>query len=263
MSLNFNKDGKRVAVVNGGKYNKKMVYISSEADSGDEDSDNDNKISKTFTSIKLNRDGKFQQTPDNHTEREIIYITGPSGSGKSTYTKNYIQQYKKLYPKNKIYIFSALDSDESIDELGGNRVIIDDTLITDPIDIDEFKDSVVVFDDIDVISNKKVRDAVYSLLNQVLEIGRHHKISCCITNHLPTAGKDTRRILNEAHSVIYFPHSGSMKSLNYLLTDYLGLDKTDIKKIKHSKSRWCCVFKNYPQVIMTERNMYLLSNDDD
>jgi hypothetical protein len=57
--------------------------------------------------------------------------------------------------------------------------------------VEELKDSVTIFDDIDVISNKRIRDAVYNILNQVLEIGRHFKITCIVTNHLPTNGKDT------------------------------------------------------------------------
>ena len=68
-----------------------------------------------------------------------------------------------------------------------------------------------IFDDIDVISDKKIREAVYDILNQVLEIGRRYKIHCVVTNHLPANGKDTRRILNEAHTVTYFPHSSSGK----------------------------------------------------
>ena len=110
----------------------------------------------------------------------------------------------------------------------------------DPIEVG-FKDSVVIFDDIDVISDKKIRDAVYNILNKVLEIGRHFKITALVMNHLPTNGKDTRRILNEAHQVIYFPHSASGR-IKYLLIDYLGLDKKMIQYFRKQNSRWCCIF---------------------
>jgi hypothetical protein len=57
----------------------------------------------------------------------------------------------------------------------------------DPIPIKEFcVISVIIFDDIDVLNDKRIRDGVYSLLNQVLEIGRHFNISCLMTNHLPS-----------------------------------------------------------------------------
>ncbi|MFM7987297.1 MAG: hypothetical protein ACKPKO_49085, partial [Candidatus Fonsibacter sp.] len=91
------------------------------------------------------------------------------------------------------------------------RIKLDDSLHTDPIKVEEFRESACIFDDIDVISDKKIREAVYSIRNQVLEIGRHFNIHCIVTNHLPTSGKDTRRILNEAHTVTYFPHSAGGK----------------------------------------------------
>ena len=85
-------------------------------------------------------------------------------------------------------------------------------------------DSVRISDDIDVISDRKIREDAYNVLNKVLEIGRYFKISAFCTNHRPTNGKDTRRILNEAQQVVYFHHSASGR-IKYLLTVYLGLDK--------------------------------------
>jgi hypothetical protein len=256
MSLNFDKVGRQLAKIDGGKFSGKVVSVYA---NGAED---DN-ITKQFNSLKLAEGCRFQQVPDCDKEREILYITGPSGSGKSTYTANYIKQYKKCFKDNEIYVFSALTDDESLDAIKPKRVIIDKSLVEDPIPVADFENSLVVFDDIDVISDKKVREAVYSLLNQVLEVGRHHKISCIITNHLPTAGKDTRRVLNESHSITYFPHSGSAKGIKYLLTEYIGLDKEDIKKLKRSGSRWATIYKNYPQIALTERDIYLLAETDD
>jgi hypothetical protein len=168
-----------------------------------------------------------------------------------------------MYPDNPIYCFSALKDDESLDVVKPERIMIDDTLWKSPIDVSEFKNSLVVLDDIDVISDKKQRDAVYSVMNQILEVGRHFKITCVITNHLPTAGKDTRRVLNECHSVTYFPHSGTARGIKYLLQEYLGIDKHQTKKIKGLKSRWATIFKNYPNVIMCEKDIWLSSIDDE
>jgi hypothetical protein len=36
-----------------------------------------------------------------------------------------------------------------------------------------------------------------------------------------------------------------------------------MKEIKDSKSRWATVFRNYPNVIMTEKDIWLPANDDD
>jgi Cdc6-like AAA superfamily ATPase len=254
--MNLQSIGRILCKVEGGKLNNKIVSVSTnESDDAD--------IIKKFNHLELIGTSKFQQIPDPETSRSIGFITGASGSGKSTYIKKYVKEYQKAFKKNPVYLLSALKEDESLDDIKPNRIKIDDELVSNPIDIDDFKDSMVVFDDIDVIRCKKQREAVYDILNQVLEVGRHHNISCWVANHLPTAGKDTRRILNEAHFIVYFPHAGSAKQLNYLLMEYIGMDKKEIRKIKKMKTRWCCVFKNYPQIAMTEKQICLLCNDDD
>jgi hypothetical protein len=103
---------------------------------------------------------------------------------------------------------------------------------------------------------------VYNILNQILEIGRHFKIHCIVTNHLPTNGKDTRRILNEAHTVTYFPHSAGGK-IKYLLEEYVGLDRKQIAYMKRQRSRACTIFKNYPQCYLLQNEIGLLDLDHD
>jgi len=253
MSFNFEKVGKPLGFIDGGKLNGKTVSITIP---GEEEA------VKNYTQIPL-KDGKFQQVPNPKTEREILYITGPSGSGKSTYTLNYCKQFKKTHKKSDIFLFSALKEDETLDKIKTKRMIIDDSLVSNPIDAEEFKNALVIFDDVDVISNKDHREAVYKILNQILEVGRHHKTSCIVTNHLPTGGKDTRRIINESHSVTYFPQSGSAGQMKRLLQDYLGLDNATLKSIRKMNTRWATVFKNFPMAVMTERNLFSLNPDDD
>ena len=252
MSLNLDKIGRFLCKIDGGKYNNKIVSVTATLDEKDD-------LIKPFNCLKLTDGGKFQQVPDPETERQILYITGASGSGKSTYTANYIKSYKKMFPTNPIYCFSALKDDESLDVVKPERIMIDDTLWKDPIDVSEFKDSLVVLDDIDVISDKKQREAVYNVMNQILEVGRHFRITCVITNHLSTNGKDTRRVLNEAHTITWFPFSGSNVGLKRLLEDYCGLDKKTIKYIKSLKSRWATLCKHYPNVVFTEKDIWLPS----
>ena len=111
-------------------------------------------------------------------------MTGPSVSGKSTYTRKYLEQWKKKNKDKEIYVFSSLPEDESLDDVKPQRIKLDRSIYEEPIGVEEFQDSVVIFDDIDVISDKKIRDAVYNILNKVLEIGRDFKITTLVTNHL-------------------------------------------------------------------------------
>ena len=244
--LNLNKEGTPFARIIGGKYNNTLITMSD---------------SKGFKQLKISNDAKLQLIPNPKTERAILYITGPSGSGKSTFSRKYLEQYKKTFKDNEVYLFSSLPDDESLDELELKRVRLDASIYEDPIPIKDFTNAAVIFDDIDVIADKRIREGVYSLLNQILEIGRHFKITCLVTNHLPSNRSDTRRILNERHAFIYFPRSSSSK-IKYVLTEYIGLDKKHIAKFKKMNSRWICIIKNFPGAYLSEREVGLLHPEE-
>ena len=123
---------------------------------------------------------------------------------------------RKVNKDIPVYLFSSLPDDESSDSIKPKRIILDDSWIDDPIDIEEFADTDVIFDDTDVLTNKKIREEVYKIMNQGLEIGRHYRINMVITNHLPSKRKDTRRVLYESSSFTYFPHSANQIFLRKL-----------------------------------------------
>jgi hypothetical protein len=254
--MNYENIGKVIAkVIN--KNDKKKDKIISISDKTDDLDNPLNKIvlTKSFETI--------QQIPNKQQERQILYITGASGSGKSYYTQLYCSEYKKMYPKNEIYLFSSINEDSSIDKIKGlQRFILDDNFIRENIEAEDFKDSMVIFDDTDVISNKVLKLKINSLLNALLETGRHYNTSVIYTSHIATAGIDTKRILNEAHSITIFPSSLGGRSLKYLLDNYLGFDKEQIKKVKKLDSRWTTICKTYPMVVLSEKEAYLLKNDD-
>ncbi len=97
-------------------------------------------------------------------------------------------------------MFSSLPSGESLDKAGPKRIKLHKTMHMDHVKVAELREPICIFDDVDVTSDKKIREAVYDVLDQV-EMGRHYKVHCVVTSHLPTNGKDARRILNEAHTV--------------------------------------------------------------
>lgn len=207
---------------------------------------------------------KIQHIPNKKTERQILYITGASGSGKSYYTKHYCDQYKKLFPKNDIYLVSSINEDSSIDKVKGmKRIKLSNELLTTDLQAADFKDSMVIFDDTDCITNKIMRLKVNGILNMLLETGRHTNTSVIYTSHLATNGLDTKRILNEAHSVTIFPHSLGGRSLKYLLENYFGLDRHQIKKIKTLPSRWVTLIKSFPMVVLSEKEAYVLNLPED
>ena len=210
------------------------------------------------------KDGQhFQQIPNISVERNILYITGASGSGKSYYTKNFVEQYKKIYPKREVYLFSSLSDDSSIDKIKKlRRIKLTPEFLNEDITAKDFVDSLVIFDDTDCITDKKVKLKVNGILNSLLETGRHFNASVIYTSHSACNGADTKKILNECHSITIFPHGLGGRSLKYLLEQYLGLDKAQIARVKHLNSRWVTIIKSYPMVVLSEKESYVLNVND-
>ena len=56
-----------------------------------------------------------------------------------------------------MYLLSSVPDDESLDSIKLKRVVLNESLIGHPVDIKEFADTVVIFDDVDALTNKKIR----------------------------------------------------------------------------------------------------------
>jgi hypothetical protein len=203
------------------------------------------------------KDGSIQVLP-NINKRECLYIAGPSGSGKSTYASAYMEMYKLMYPKRKLYIFSRVEKDETLDKLKPIRIKLDEELKNDPINPEELKCSCVLFDDIDTIREKDIAKAVKDLRTDLLETGRHEDVNVISTSHQITNYKDTRVLLNEATAITFFPSSGSTYHITRFLKMYCGLDKRNIERALRLPSRWVTIYKTYPQYVVYEKGVYLI-----
>jgi len=252
LSLKDGDDAKPLAVIRGNsdkRLKNEVLYVNFKNDA--------------FQELELDGDMKFYPLPDLSSARTICYVAGKSGSGKSTYCASWLREYKKIFPDNPIYLFSEVDHDDILDAVGVHRIKINSSLVTNPINLEECADSVIMFDDVDDISNKKVRDAVFNLMDKGLQMGRHHNISMLVTYHLITNGKETRKILNESHYITIFPSAGKVKGLKYFLSEYLELDKKQRTKLRKLPSRWVTIRNCAPMCILSEHNAYMLKDEDE
>lgn len=242
----FENDGSIPIALTG----KKILYL------------NPSIVEDSYKSIDLKGDQKLQQVPNFSSERDVLYISAMSGSGKSYYTAEYVKQYHKKYPKNMVYLFSSIDNDKCLDSLKCIQRfnIKSDEFFKTPITAKDFEKSCVIFDDCDVISDKKTKVKVFQILDEILQTGRHFKTTCIFTSHNATGGNQTKIILNEATSITIFPQTAGNKSLNYLCDQYLGLDKKQIKVLKNSPSRWATFIRAYPRCIITEQSAFLIKD---
>ena len=228
--------------------------------------DDKSKVSEYLTEIKLTKSNEImQQTPIIGLERSIGFICGASGSGKSHSTAHFGEQYRKKYKNRPIYLFSSLQEDSIMDKKIKNlkRIKLSDEFLTEQFSINDFKDSLVIFDDTDAMIDKWMKNKINSIRDLILETGRHTNTSLIYTSHLPTNGLDTRRVLNECMSITIYPRSLGGRSLKYLLDNYLGLDKNQIKKLKKLNSRWVTIIKSYPMVILYDKGCYTINLTDD
>jgi len=214
---------------------------------------------KDFT---LNR-GAFEPRLNPY-QRSVAYIAGPSGSGKTTYALNLIKSYIKIHPEVPFFLFSRTDykKDPAYQGLRPMQVTIDDSLLTDPINIENelSEGAIILFDDCTTIRDDKLRKEVEKLMEDIMEVGRKLNITIVISNHLviPNDKKFARTVMNELQTLTVFPKSGSSRQIRYALKEYFGLDRNQIEDILHLPSRWVTISKSYPMYVLSEKMAYIL-----
>lgn len=255
MSLTFSsryKNNIPIALVKGGKYDSEVLYI--------------NPDKETTKKLKLKSDSKFEIIPQIK-ERFITYICGKSGSGKSTLAADIALKYHKMFPKNKIYLFSKVDQDDAFEKMEKQKIIkrfiIDKSLIDEPVDVlNSFINCLTIFDDVDTYTDNKIMKAIDNIRDEILQTGRHNNISMLVTSHhinnTGTGSKITRSIMNELHHLIFFNKSRNYHQIHYCLKKYFGMKTKEIDELLDKKdTRWTLISSNHPQYILTQNTVYL------
>jgi len=260
MAFNVQEKGKVICKIKGGENNNELVYLDTNYKKGVTDKEKGLKKINYFDKLTLPANSSFEQYPDTTRERDVGLIAGASGSGKSYYVNQYIKNYRKAYKKRPIYFFSVLGEDKSIDAKVVKRVALNETWISEPLTIDDVKDSLVVFDDVEQIKDKGIKEQVFKFINECLTTGRHTNTSVFLIVHY-TNKPYIQSMLMECHTFTYFPR-GSNRSTNYALESYIGVDKKEIKYIKTLNTRWATIYKQFPNCVMTERELFMLADLD-
>jgi hypothetical protein len=236
-------------------------------------------------------EGAFEPLPPlDPKARTIIYLYGASGSGKSHWLKTYVKNYRAAFPGRKVLLVSALDEDETIDEVHPLRLKMEAILAATAsvtaktpaalraakaaaggtskpgggdggagaIDLSELKDTLLIADDIEGLS-KKQQEAVLALLNAVATKGRHTGTTLLWAAHLPSDRDRTRTVLSEAAAYVIFPHGSSPYSLRAMMEQYAGIDRREVAHLMTLRSRSVYVCCRYPRYYVAEREAGLLA----
>ena len=140
--------------------------------------DNKQKIYPIVDKLLVLKDGK------EIIERAIIYIVGASGSGKSRWASNYCEKYKEKYSYRPQYLFSRLEKDEALDKLKYIKRVKLDKMLESDIELEDLKDSLCIFDDIEAIENKAILAKINNLMHRILTMGRHTNTSIIFCKHI-------------------------------------------------------------------------------
>ncbi|MEI6529824.1 MAG: ATP-binding protein, partial [Candidatus Falkowbacteria bacterium] len=252
MSICFsNTSGRRFAVIDGGKFDGEYIYLYDErfkcCTKCGEDCEGDccdqcakleyhiQKPKKILDYCGIDDEGVFKQVPTNQTnQRDALFICGKAGSGKSVYLSEFCKEYKDIYPKQPIFLFSMKESDDALDEYVDKRINLKEYVASGGLTESDFRrDCCVLFDDIDVLDNSapdKLRDQIFKLMNALIQISRSKNITIAQTSHICTNHGETKHMLNGMTSFTFFINSVSMQ-IKRALEVYAGLSKASIKKI--------------------------------
>ena len=219
--------------------------------------DTQNPLEEDDSDYKIIKSPFAQYIPiPNMSRADRIYIAGPTGCGKSTQISMYLDEYKKIFPKKKIFLLSDAPQDRLLDQHKPIRIKLDEELVSSPIQTMELKDSICIFDDVDSISDKKIRNAVTSLYDSILKKGSSKDgIHLIITNHAISDFMRTRNILINSNWIVFFPRCSN--NLGYTLQRQ-GLTKPQIEKLLKLPSRAVWLHTNYPMFYVSEHEIALL-----
>jgi len=198
-------------------------------------------------------------------KRDVFYIAGASGSGKSWIARQIANNYKRMYPDRPVFVVSKLTEDETLDGMEEPPIRLDYTKwVESPPNINQLSNSLIIFDDYDTIEGKPGK-AVQSVINDLAIMGRKHtddqgNVSMLLLTHYLTNYSKTRLLLNEATHYVVYPQNSSAHALAYLLKTYMGLDKSEIKKLR-KLGRWVCFRKNFPQVLLSAQYAKVLHQE--
>ena len=197
---------------------------------------------------------------------DVMYISARQGAGKSTYIADYVADYRKLYPRNKIFLFSSKFDDETntftdkaYQHLPYITVMkVDQSFLDIQLNPSDFADSLVIFDDIEQLPYKEVLKEINDLRRRLLTVGREKRIFVIVTSHIMCDGDKTRLFLNEHNKGTFFKGC-NMSQVKRYLENYSGVsDKKIQNKIINLPSRWITVSQNYPAYVIYEKGIFLI-----
>lgn len=188
---------------------------------------------------------------------ERLIIGGTSGSGKSWFAANYAKMWQTLFPEKNVYLFARQEDDTAFDGIELEEIIASPNLLEETLDINTFEDSLVIFDDMDNLQDKKVLDYIHLLLGDLMACGRKKNIYVMYITHKFKNNLKTKVALNESNKIVFFNGTGDKNNID-VLKDYACMKSDEIKRMITLPGRWACLERNRPRYVVYEKGVVLL-----
>lgn len=193
-----------------------------------------------------------------------IGIFGITGTGKSKFAADQpMLAYNMLYPTRNIVIVSFFDRkhEPAYSKLKNVRYISldDESLAEQHLTPENYKDTLMVFDDIESIVEKDLLKQIMRFRDTCLIAGRKYGVSTISICHEIHDREKTRTVHNECDEIVLFNQgNGNVAPIKKLLAEKFGLSKSDVEFVLSSQSRWVAVKKSYPKVIISPSTIRLI-----
>lgn len=220
--MNFTYKGNKenlVAIIKG-RSKKKYVYYTF------------NDTRDAFSELELEGDEHFIPIPlKKKNQRSCINLTGSSGSGKSVLVGKMIAEYLKHHKDVNVYMISAGDTrnDPAFENIKFQQIDIE-YYYNNGYELEDFSDTLLIFDDFSHFTDPNHSKFVLHLLNQLLERSRKLNCSIWVINHDARNFTKTKLLLLETKAFVMFPQHNK-KSSRQLLQNYGEVDKDEITEM--------------------------------
>ena len=215
---------------------------------------------KSTLAVKLIKKIRSIRGPQDYEEEEIIAQPCPwlkSGV-------RYISTVKKVKKVKRCVIMtnSGIDNPDPAFEGLANHTVV---RFSDPefmdIGVADLENLIVVFDDWEAISDKRLSKHVENLVKDVLERSRKLHVDCVVINHMSQNYHKTRGIIFECDTYFLNPRANSNSTQKFLAA-YTNLNKKQIQDIinyePEKKFTWLAIRKSAPQYMIYDDMVKLI-----
>lgn len=223
------KLGETIAIVSKEGKGTKYINQSVKSNSNAMRIDNDKYIMEPYLPLSL--------------ERICVIISGGSGNGKSLMASLLAQQYHKHLKGNKLYFVSQTDYRDDVN-LKSLPLVQLPTEEMDNFIIEDFTDSLVIFDDNDFHPDLK---KIMKFMNKITETGRKFGCSIFFITHIHSR-LNMSPIYKESN--LYITFNDSLEG-NRMLENNLKIKKDIIEELKKENYGFIA-FNNVYKTIVTD-----------